>query len=389
MAISDLAYVDSAGFHAADYETVLTYLKTEYRAIYGQDVYLEPDSQDGQWIGILALAITDTIQLAESVYNSFSPATALGDALARNVRINGIRARAATYSTVDLTLAGTAGTVLSGAIAQDAAGQKWDVPDVTLPAGGTVVVTATAQTIGAVLAPAGSVTKIATPVRGWQSVTNAAAATPGAPVETDAELRARQAVSVAIPSQSIFVGTIGAVASVPGVTRWRGYENDTGVTDSNGIPGHTISLVVEGGDAAAIAQAIAVKKTPGTGTHGTTTVVVTDAYGAVIPIRFYRPTAASIQAVITIQALAGYTAGIGDKIAAAVAAAINALPIGEDVVLSRLYGPANLSGADGATFQIDSITLGRDGGAQAAANVAILFNEAAAADVADITVTVA
>ena len=389
MSLADLTYIDADGFHAADYSAVLEYLKTEYRAIYGPGVYLEADSQDGQWIGIIALAIADTIQLAESVYNSFSPATALGDALARNVRLNGISARAATYSTVDLTVTGQAGTVLTDAVAQDTAGQKWLLPVATIPAGGSLVVTATAAGIGAIQAAAGTVTKIATPIRGWQAVTNAGAATPGAPVESAAELRARQAVSVAIPSQSIFSGIVGAVASVDGVTRWRGYENDTGVTDANGIPGHSIALVVEGGDSAAIAQAIAVKKTPGTGTFGTTQIDVTDDLGAVTAIKFYRPTAAAISAVITVQPLAGYTLAIGDKIAAAVADAINALPIGGDVVLSRMYGPANLTGPDSATFQIDSITLARDGGGQAAANIDILFNEAAACDPADVSVVVA
>uniref|UniRef100_UPI0039E14609 hypothetical protein n=1 Tax=Anabaena sp. CCY 9910 TaxID=3103870 RepID=UPI0039E14609 len=81
----------------------------------------------------------------------------------------------------------------------------------------------------------------------WQTVINPTAATPGQPVEFDATLRTRQAVSVALPSRTVLEGTVGAVASVDGVVRYRAYENDTNSTDSNGIPSHSISMVVDGG----------------------------------------------------------------------------------------------------------------------------------------------
>jgi hypothetical protein len=44
------------------------------------------------------------------------------------------------------------------------------------------------------------------------------------------------------------------VAAVLGVTRLAAYENDTNSTDGNGIPAHALSLVVDGGDALAIAR---------------------------------------------------------------------------------------------------------------------------------------
>ena len=81
MAISDLIYVDQSGFHYPDYPTVLTYLQSEYRTIYGADTYLEADSQDGQWISILALSMFDCMQVASAVKNSFSPLKAQSDAL--------------------------------------------------------------------------------------------------------------------------------------------------------------------------------------------------------------------------------------------------------------------------------------------------------------------
>lgn len=391
MAIADLVYVDATGFHYPDYPTVLQYLTDEYKAIYGADTYLAPDSQDGQWLAIQALAIFDTMQVAAAVYSSFSPLTAQADALSRNVKINGIRRRAATYSTADLLIIGTAGTVIANGQAEDTLSQKWNLPaSVTIPPGGSITVTATAVDIGAITAAANTINKIATPTLGWQSVDNVAAATVGDPVETDAELRRRQTFSTALPSLTVLDGTIGAVASVPGVTRFRGYENDSDVTDTNGIPAHSIAIVVEGGDQQAIGDAIAIKKTPGTGTYGTTTVTTYDQYGLPNLINFFRPTPATIGVEVTIQALTGYTTGFADLIAAAVAASIQALEIGDDVLITKLYVPANLPGqAAGATFDITQLRIKKNAGAFGTSNLALAFNEVAECDPAvDVTVIV-
>ncbi|MGC8170052.1 baseplate J/gp47 family protein, partial [Salmonella enterica] len=72
----------------------------------------------------------------------------------------------------------------------------WNLPaSVTIPPSGLITVTATCAAIGAVSAPAGTITTINTPTRGWQSVTNPADAVPGAEVESDAALRSRQKIS--------------------------------------------------------------------------------------------------------------------------------------------------------------------------------------------------
>ena len=391
MAIADLVFIDATGFHAPDYPTVLQFLTSEYRSIYGSDTYLEPDSQDGQWLAIQALAIFDTIQVAAAVYNSFSPLNAQSDALSRNVKINGIRRRTATRSSADLLLIGAAGTVITNGQAEDTLGQRWTLPaSVTIPTGGSTTVTATAVLIGAMTAAANTINKIATPTLGWQSVNNLAAATAGDPVETDAELRRRQTFSTALPSLSVLDGTIGAVASLPGVTRFRGYENDTSVADSNGIPDHSIAIVVEGGDQQAIGEAIAAKKTPGTGTHGSTVVTTLDEYGLPNQIRFFRPTPATIGVELTIQALSGYTTGFAATIAAEVSAAIQALDIGDDVLITKLYVPANLAGqAAGSTFDITQLRIRKNSGALGTSNLALSFNEIAECNpTTDVTVIV-
>jgi uncharacterized phage protein gp47/JayE len=386
--ISSLVFIDEAGFHYPDYPTVLASLQDDYRTIYGNDVYLEPDSQDGQWIAIVASAIHDTLAVAAASYNSFSPMTALSDALSRNVKINGIRRRVPTRSTVDVLVVGQVGTQITDGIVEDILGQRWSLPaSVVIPLAGQITVTATAVDLGAISAAPNTVSKISTPTRGWQTVNNAASAAEGEPVETDAELRIRQSQSTSLPSLSVLEGIKGAIANLPGVTRVEGYENDTGATDSDGIPAHSISFVVEGGDAQQIGDTIALKKTPGTRTYGTTSVMTFDKYGVPNEINFFRPTSVPITIAIGITPLAGYTSGFEALIKQANVDFVNALRIGADVFYTRLFVPASLAGtASGATFVVDSIEISRDGDPVSAANVVIAFNEAAECSLANVTV---
>ncbi len=384
------ATVTASGISAPDYQTILNTLTGYFQQIYGDDVYLEPDSKDGQMLAIYALGIHDANNTAIAVYNSFSPATAQGRGLASNVKINGIAVTPASRSTADVRIVGQVGTLITNGTVRDSNGITWSLPaSVVIGIDGAVTVTATCQIDGAVVAPAGSITEIGTPTRGWQSVTNPAAATAGRKVETDAELRQRQALSVAIPSLTVLDGIMGAVATLDGVERYRGYENDTSVEDANGLPPHSISLVVAGGDAAAIAKTIATKKTPGGGTYGTTTISVTDKYGIVHPISFFRPTSVDIFARVEIKALQGYTSAVGEEIRTAVAAYINEIEIGDPVYLTRLFLPANLNGsADSATFDITDLQIGTSPGSLAPANVVIGFNAVAACAPANVEVVV-
>ena len=386
------ATVTAEGISAPDYQTILDTLTSYFQQIYGSDAYLEPDSKDGQMVALVALAIHDANNTAISVYNCFSPATGYGAALTSNVKINGIARRGATNSTVDLVLTGTAGTSITNGTVKDTNNVIWRLPAlVTIGVGGTVTVTATCSNSGAVAALAGTITTINTPTRGWASVTNPAAATVGAPAETDAELRIRQGQSVALPSLTPFEGVDGAIANVAGVTRHKLYENDTGSTDSNGLPPHSISAIVDGGDVTEIAQTIRGNKGQGTATYGTTSVTVPDTYGNPHVISFSRSTDVPIYGHITLKAFTGYTSQIGVQIQQAVADYINGLTIGDDVLLSRIYSPANLgvvSGGNARYYDIQELLIGKSAGSVAASNIIIAYNESASCKPENIVLTV-
>jgi len=386
------ATVTASGISAPDYQTILSTITEYFQQIYGTDAYLEPDSKDGQLVALVALAVHDANNTAIQVYNSFSPSSGMRDALTRNVKINGIARKAATNSTVDVTLTGTAGTTITNGSVKDANGIIWELPaSVTIDVVGSVTVTATCANSGAVAAVAGSITKINTPTRGWTAVSNASAATVGSAAETDAQLRMRQAQSVAIPALTPFDAVDGAIANVTGVTRHKLYENDTGAVNSDGIPAHSLAAIVDGGDVTEIAQTIRGKKGQGVTTFGSTTVTVPDKYDNPHAISFSRSTDIPIYVAITLKVFTGYTTQIGEQIKQAIADYINSLTIGDDVLLSRIYSPANLgvvSGGNAKYYDINALTIGKSAGSQAAANIVIAFNESASCSTANIALTV-
>lgn len=374
-----VAQITENGVIAPSYEEIFTELQTRFREIYGQDVDLDADTADGQLLAIVASAINDGNASIVASHSGYSPATASGATLSSVVKTNGIARYIATQSTVDLRCVGQAGTTINSGIVEDINGNRWNLPaTVVIPPAGEITVTATCQEEGSISALPDTVNRIITPTLGWQTVTNTSSATEGAPVETDAQLRRRQVLSVALPSRSVFDGILAGVADVTGVTAFTGIDNGTSQTDENGVPPHSVAIIVDGGDAQAIANTLFIKKGPGTGTYGSTTMIVTDDYGISHNISFSRPTIVTIKARITLQALSGYETDIGNQIKQSVADYINNLPIGESVSYTRLYLPASLCGTDLIRYyKLISVEIAKEGGDYAAADIPVAFNETA------------
>jgi len=386
MDVTSLVFIDSAGFHVADFPSFLSFVQTAYKGIYGADVYLGADSIDGQWTTLQAQMLYDTAMLAAAVYNSLSPVSAQGTGLSRIVKINGLNRDVPTFSTVVLTVVGVAGTVLTSCIAVDILNQQWALPaTVTIPSGGSINVTATATVQGSINALANTITGIFTPALGWQTVNNAASATAGSPVETDSQLRARQIVSVANPSLTVLDGTYGSVANVPGVTNVAVWENFTGSTDANGQPAHSISVVVNGGDLTAVARAIQIHKTPGTNpwsgpTHSghNQTVILPDSRGVPVSIGFFQPPlTAEIGVQVTLVTGAGWTTAFEPIIAAQVASYINSLGIGAGaqfgglVQVIPLYPLLFVPGYVSSMYVISSVEIQLNGGGFSSSPISI------------------
>jgi uncharacterized phage protein gp47/JayE len=395
-------YVDATGLHVPTYQDIYSYILTQYCGIYGVTLSQNLSTSDIQDITNRALMINDCMNMLQLVWNGMSPVTAIGVQEDMLYKLNGITRNAATYSTVSLSITGTPLATLSNLVAADQSGNLWNLPtSFVLDGSGNATVIGTAQNIGAIVAAASSVTIMQTPTANWNSVTNAAAAIPGAPIETDSEFRARQAISVALPSQSLVVGTLGAIGAIDGVTRYSvgiatpggpgtSIENPTGSTDSWGNPAHSITMVVEGATDLEVATAIYTNKTPGAYTNGSTMVPVTDSTTLVVEdIRFYRPTYTPIYVSLTIEPLPGYTSATTAAINAALVTYLNDLQIGENVTISALYAAAMavMPTILAPLFSITALTAGTTSGPVGTIDIPIAFNAVAQTVTGNIVIT--
>lgn len=380
--------IDANGISAPVYADILTDMQIKFRNLYGADVDLDADTQDGQWLAILAAGYNDSNNATIAAFNAQSPTTAQGTGLSSVVKINGLEREASSNSTVDVTIVGTAGTRIQNGIVGDNQNlnTKWTLfSDFIIPDSGTVIVTATCTTPGAVQAEVNTINQILTPTLGWQTANNATSAFPGSPVEVDAPLRQRQGTSQNVPSQTPASATKAAIDDLSGVARSTYVENDTGGVDPDtGVPAYSIAFVVGGGDVMQIAQTIQRKKTIGTPTYGTTTETVFDPAGVPININFYVLELQDVTVQVNIDALVGYSDTTALMIQQAVSNYISALPIGGTVYLNKVEAIASLvTFPVNVTFEITSLTLNMAG-----LDVTVPFYKAATCAVSDVTVTV-
>ena len=372
-------YIDDTGLHIPTYIDIRDDLIEQFKQIYGQDIYLDNDSQDYQMISAFALKTYDTMLLLQIVYNNRSPKTAVGTALDSIVKLNGIARKKASYSTCILTLTGDIGTTIAAGKCEDEQGNKWILPPNIRFEKNTINVSAQCETLGAVEAPVNTITKINTPQKGWLSVINKVIAIIGAPIETDEQLRQRQSISVAFPSQNMLDSTIAGIANITGVTRYKVYDNDTNMTDENGIPGHSIAAVVEGGLDYDIAEQIYLRKGPGGGTYGDVRVNYINLDGLSNYVYFYRPIYVPININVSVKPNYNYTTVNTETIRTKLTEYIANLDIGYDVSLTGILAAITDAILDPTkpNFSIKSLKIGKTDALQME-DIEIAFNEVAA-----------
>jgi uncharacterized phage protein gp47/JayE len=384
-----MSAVTESGFVRTRLDERLAQLVAAMQAIFGNDIDIDPDSLDGQQIGIYAEAIANLDQLAEEIYNGFSPQGATSLALSRLVQLNGIRRIPGLYSTVTLTATGTEATIIpAGSLVRNPTTnvQFLTLADATIPPAGTVQIAARATEVGALASLAGTITKIDTPIYGWQTVTNAADAIPGRLEETDEQLRIRRAQSTATPGISIVDSIYGGILELADVRHVVVYENDQDVADPvTGQAPHSINAIVDGGQAADIAQIIYLKKTIGTTSLGAEVVVINDTQGNPHEIRFARPEDVDIYVEIDLHTRPGWPVDGAQRIKDAIVAwALENQSIGDELVYSNLYSPIN--SVPGSS--IDSLFIGTAPSPAGTANIAVDFDQITRFDTARIVVNV-
>lgn len=331
------------GLELPSYDDIISYLKEQCKSIYGDDIYLEDDSQDYQFLSLFSLLAYDIGQCILLDYNSHNPDTAIGTALDRVASLCGITRIVGTPSTATLRCSGTPGTIVEYGAAQDANGNTWQLEKYfVIGDSGYADVIASCLTDGAIQAPAGTITTIKTPTAGWKYVTNQASASIGMETETDAHLRARIVYSASKGSQTVLEGLLAALWEANGVLRVKLYENYTSEIDSKSIPPHSLAVIIEGGDETEIANTIYKKKTLGTGLYGTESITIDTQDGQTAVINFSRPTYIIPEIMVTItKALDTFNEDIvSATIKSNIVSAINDLDIGQTLYAANLYSAA-------------------------------------------------
>jgi uncharacterized phage protein gp47/JayE len=366
-------------------------LEDAFRGEFGQGINLTPPSRFATLIGIFAERLAEVWDLAAAIYSSFDPDQAVGDALEARCLLTGtLRAEARSSVVKGVVLSGTPGTSIpSGRVlsVQGSPDSRFlSSVDATIGDGGAVAVDFVAERTGPVVALAGTLTVIETPVAGLTSATNPTDAILGSDVETDAALRTRRRFELRSLGNAALDAIRGDVLQVAGVASCAVFENDTEVEDADGMPPHSVEVVVSGGDDDEIAAAIFGSVAGGVGTHGTTSVGVTDSEGVDHTIKFTRPVAVPIYLVIAIEKdpNAFPVDGVTQIRDALLAFGVATYAGGVDVAAARLYGP--ISKVAGV-LDVPVLNIGTAPAPATGARVAIGSREFAVLDSSRIAIT--
>jgi len=253
------------GISVQTFQEIYDELVIGYKAIYGNDITVDPDSPDGQRLAIEAQLHLDLQSFALTMYQQLDPDFAFGQSQQRIMKLAGVYIRPATRSQADVTLVTdrAINPLVAGFTVTDDIGQSWKTLSDLVLTSGSNTITLFSDLFGAVEAGPDTITEFATFVDGVVSVTNALAATVGINEETEEEVRLRRNLSLELPTSSGVGRLYSALAAVNNVTGLVIYENDTASTDSRSIPAHSLWVVVEGGSIADISKTMVLNKTGG------------------------------------------------------------------------------------------------------------------------------
>lgn len=308
--MADYQYIVASGIIVPITSDILAGVREEYKAAFGQDLDISPETPQGILITAESIARSNVTRNDAALANQINPNYAGGVFLDSLLALLGSERVPAEHTTVSCNLSGVAGTtILAGSRVSDTINNAvFESADtVILSGGGTGTVIFRAIDPGPLDIGIGTVTQILPPgTLDWETVTNPAVGTPGTFTESDATARNRRKVTLASQGSMISEAIISAVNNVEGVRIPILYrENFTGsneVIDGITLVPHSIYVCVYGGVSLSIAEAIWSKKPPGTNFNGSTTVNVLDTpSGVTYPVKFQRPTEVPILVKATVK----------------------------------------------------------------------------------------
>lgn len=306
-------YIGINGLVTQELDEILTSLITQFRSIYGQDINLEQNSPDGQWLNILAQEKKDILDLFTSYYNNLDPDRVVGIPQQILYKLNGLTINAYTYSYVyvtvnvseDVTLSGLDDNIESadgtGYTVRDTNGNRWILTETQELSAGSYTLNFRSAELGAITTLANTVNIMETVLKGVTSVNNPAANyITGNQGETSAQFRQRRNRAMAVPSQGFEESLQSQMLNLPNVTQCKVYNNREDTTEDD-IPPHTTWVIVEGGSSDDIGRVIYNNLPPGIPMKGTQSVEITKQNGDIETVYYDLPLAVPLYIRATIQ----------------------------------------------------------------------------------------
>lgn len=345
--------IDSNGFNRQRYQDLREDISENWSESF-PTINTGKQSVPGRQISIQSSLVDDLSAKAEFILNAFNPYGAIGAQLSNLAPLMNKRRLMAVRSQVTETMTADSngatvpsGTIVSSSV--DSTIRFQTTEDVVIPPSSTATVLMEALDAVAVQPAAGTITVISTPVFGLASATNMTSATAGRARETDGELRFRMlatsAAAVGTPE-----GIFTAISDVDSVTYVSVQENFNDVTDSNGLPPHSVMPIVDGGDVTEVAQAILRSVAAGidlatpadvpAATFASATVM-NPANNQPATIYFVRPSDLNVTIALNISSNSALPADWQTQVKNSIISFLSEWEVGRVLYASRLYSAVN------------------------------------------------
>lgn len=292
-------------------------------ATYDLDVTIDGGGLNQLTFVIAATESWDTIVAAiQTALQTATGSTETVSILAGKIRVTSATTGASSVVLIAAGTAGSGGGDILAAIDTQVANMTTSIGTAVDGSTGRVDVSARAVVAG-VDGNVGDnlITTIGTPVAGVTSVNNRAEATGGAPIETDVQLRARY-IARGSSGGSSANAIQAALNALDSVITAKVFENTSDVVDGDGLPAHSIEVVVDGGTDAEIGDIILNFKAAGIETFGTSTTTVVDNAGISRTFKFARPTFVDVFVDVDITSDADWSSTFVATVKARVAAVV-------------------------------------------------------------------
>jgi uncharacterized phage protein gp47/JayE len=341
--------VTPEGYVRKPYEVILQEINDYQRANVSPTLDLSPESPQGQLNASIARQIAVVWEQSEVMFHALDPDAAEAFLLQNLAKLTGTGRRAASFSLVTAQVTADSGTLLEedvhfANVQGDPENQWTPAADFTAPSTGTHDVVFRAVEAGPVQAPAGTLNVITTSVTGWDSINNTDDAALGLPADDDETLRTRRQADLARAGSGTRLAIQSDVNALDDVQAVIVFENKTDSVDANGLPPHSVEVVVDDGEVPAadddlLAQTIFDSTGAGIQWHGTgSSGTATDEEGTDYTVPFTRVTFVEVHLAYTIETGAGY---IGDaELQSHIVAQAQSLfnEVGDDVLFAALLG---------------------------------------------------